>query len=314
MVAVDGDTRILVVDDDPAMRLVLREILEQDGHAVEEAEDGEAALWMCERNRPDVVLLDVKMPGMDGFTLCARLRKGLNTTNVPIVMITALEDESSIDRAFDAGATDYMTKPVNPVLLRHRLQRTIAASRRQARIEYLAHYDPLTRLANRVLLLDHFHYTLALAQRTRALVGLLYFDIDRFKSINDTWGHNTGDLVLSRVGDRMANLVRSCDTAARLGGDEFVILATAGVSDAGVKVVAQRILETVSSPLSLSEGPKSISVSVGAALYPRDGDDVPTLLERADAAMYAAKQNGGNTYQLCLASQPNPADMPSPVA
>ena len=225
-------------------------------------------------------------------------------------MITALQDESSIDRAFDAGATDYMTKPVNLVLLRHRLQRTIAASRRQARIEYLAHYDPLTRLANRVLLLDHFHYTLALAQRTRALVGLLYFDIDRFKSINDTWGHNTGDLVLSRVGDRMANLVRSCDSAARLGGDEFVILVTAGVSDAGVKVVAQRILETVSSPLSLSEGPKSISVSVGAALYPRDGDDVPTLLERATQPCTRQNRTAGTPISSVSPASPTPPTCP----
>ena len=100
------------------MRLLLRKILEQDGHVVEEAEDGEAALCMFERNPPEVVLLDAKMPGMDGFTVCAGLRKRYSTTNVPIVMVTALTDESSIARAFDAGATDYATKPVNPVLLR----------------------------------------------------------------------------------------------------------------------------------------------------------------------------------------------------
>ena len=314
MISVDGDTRILVVDDDPAMRLLLRQILEQDGHVVEEAEDGEAALCMFERNPPDVVLLDVKMPGMDGFTVCARLRKGFNTINVPIVMITALKDESSIAQAFDAGATDYATKPVNPVLLRHRLQRTIAASRRQTHIEYLAHYDPVTKLANRTLLLDHCQYALALAKRTRALVGLLYFDIDGFKSVNDTCGHGTGDLLLRGVGNRIASLVRSCDTAARLGGDEFVVLVTAGVSEAGMKIVAQKIIAMLSVPFSLADGPVSISVSVGAALYPRDGDDVRTLLEKADAAMYAAKRSGGNTYRLCLASEPTSADLPSPVA
>ncbi len=313
MISVDGDTRILVVDDDPGMRLLLRQILEQNGHVVEEAEDGEAALRMFERIPPDVVLLDAKMPGMDGFTVCARLRKGFSTINVPIVMITALKDEGSIARAFDAGATDYTTKPVNPVLLRHRLQRTIAASRRQTHIEYLAHHDPVPKLANRVLLIDHCQYALALAKRTRALVGLLYFDIDGFKSVNDTWGHGTGDLLLREVGDRIASLVRSCDTAARLGGDEFVVLVTAGVSEAGVEIVAQKIITMLSVPFSLAGGPVSISVSVGAALYPGDGGDVRTLLEKADAAMYAAKQSGGNTYRLCPASEPTPADMLSPV-
>jgi diguanylate cyclase (GGDEF)-like protein len=311
---VDVGTRILVVDDDSAMRLLLRQILEQDGHVVEEAEDGEAALCMFERNPPDVVLLDAMMPGMDGFTVCARLRRMFNSANVAIVMTTALTDESSIAQAFDAGATDYTTKPVNPVLLRHRLNQTIAASRRQAHIEHLAHYDPLTRLANRTRLLDRLQYALAHAKRTRALVGLLYCDIDGFKTVNDTFGHSIGDLVLSRIGDRLASLVRSCDTAARLGGDEFILLVTAGVSQEGIEIVAQKILRTVSASLSLAEGPDSISVSVGAAVYPTDGDDARTLLEKADAAMYDAKQSGGNAYRLCLASEPTPADMPSPVA
>ena len=295
------------------MRLLLRGFLEQDGHEVEEAEDGEAALRMFELNPPDAVLLDAKMPGVDGFTVCAELRKRFTATNVPIVMITALTDETSIARAFDAGASDYTEKPVNPELLRYRLRKIIAASRRQAHTEYLAHYDPVTGLPNRVLLLDRFHLALAHAQRTRGLIGLLYFDVDGFKSVNDTWGHGAGDQLLRRVGDRIATLVRSCDTAARLGGDEFGVLVTAGVSEAGVKLVAQKIVTMASVPFSLAEGPASISVSVGAALYPRDGNDAPTLLERADAAMYAAKRSGGNTYRLCFAGQSTPADMPSPV-
>ena len=165
-----------------------------------------------------------------------------------------------------------------------------------------------------MLLLDRFRYALAHAQRTRPLVGLLYCDIDGFKTVNDTWGHSTGDLVLRKVGEWFASLVRSCDTAARLGGDEFVLLVTAGVSEEGIEIVAQKILRTLSAQLSLAEGPDSISVSVGAAVYPTDGDDIRTLLEKADAAMYGAKQSGGNTYRLCLAGEPTPADMPSPVA
>ena len=153
-----------------------------------------------------------------------------------------------------------------------------------------------------------------LARKAVKMPSSWEFKSHRFKTVNDTFGHSTGDLVLSMIGDRLASLVRSCDTAARLGGDEFILLVTAGVSEEGIEIVAQKILRTVSASLLLAEGPDSISVSVGAAVYPTDGDDIRTLLERADAAMYSAKQSGGNTYRLCLASEPTPADMPSPVA
>ena len=306
---VNDAARILVVDDDPGMRLLLRQLLEQDGHVVEEAEDGETSLAMFERSTPDVVLLDANMPGMDGFTVCAQLQKRLTTRNVPIVMITARTDENSITRAFDVGATDYTAKPINPVLLRHRLQRTIAMCRHQARVDYLAHYDPVTGVSNRVLFLDRFQHVLARARRTKELVGLLYLDVDRFKPVNDTLGHSAGDQLLREVGDRIANLARSCDTVARFGGDEFVVLLTAGVSESGMKIVGQKMVTLVSAPFSLAEGPVSITASVGGALYPRDGHGASTLLKSADAAMYTAKQSGGNTYRLCVASRPTPAEM-----
>ena len=218
--SLNDHARILVVDDDPSMRLLLRQTLEQDGHVVEEAEDGETGLAMFERWAPDVVLLDANMPGMDGFTVCAQLQKRLTAVSVPIVMVTALQDESSITRAFEAGATDYVTKPINTVLLRHRLQRTIAAYRHQARVDYLAHHDAVTGLPNRVLLFDRFQHVLARAQRTREFVGVLYLDVDRFKPVNDTLGHSAGDQLLREIGDRIAHVARSCDTVARLGGDE----------------------------------------------------------------------------------------------
>ena len=310
---VNETARILVVDDDPAMRLLLRQLLEQDGHVVEEVEDGETSLAMFERSTPDVVLLDANMPGMDGFTVCAQLQKRFTTKNVPIVMVTDRTDESSITRAFDAGATDYTAKPINPVLLRHRLQRTIAAYRHRARVDYLAYYDPVTGLPNRVLFLDRFQHVFARAHRTQEPVGLLYLDVDRFKPVNDTLGHGAGDQLLREIGDRMAHLARSCDTVARLGGDEFVVLLTAGVSEAGMKIVAQKVVTLVSAPFSLAEGPVSVTASVGGALYPRDGDSVRTLLKNADAAMYAAKQSGGNTYRLCVPSRSTPVDMSCPA-
>ena len=295
------------------MRLLLRQILEQDGHVVEEAEDGETALVMFEHRTPDVVLLDANMPGIDGFAVCAQLHKTFTTTSVPVVMVTARTDEGSIIRAFDAGAMDYVAKPINPVLLQHQLHRTIATYRHQARVDYLAHHDPVTGLPNRVLFLDRFQHALARAQRTRENAGLLYLDLDRFKPVNDMMGHGAGDQLLREVGNRLASIARTCDTVARLGGDEFVVLLTAGVSEAGVQIVAQKIFTTLAAPFALAEGSVSITVGVGAALYPHDGEDVRTLLQNADAAMYTAKESGGNSYRLYLASRLTPANTPVPV-
>ena len=165
-------------------------------------------------------------------------------------------------------------------------------------ILYLAHYDAVTGLPNRVLFLDRFEQALQRARRHNELIALLYLDLDGFKQINDTMGHDAGDQVLKAVGDRFASFVRSCDTLARLGGDEFALLVTSGVSKEGVRVVADKMLGVLAKPLALTEGAASVAASVGAALYPQDGDGVQTLIKQADAAMYDAKRHGGNTYRF----------------
>ena len=292
-------TRILVVDKHRATRLLLRHAVERDGHVVDEAEDGETALRVFTRAAPDLVLLDGGMQGLDGLDLCAELQTLLpSAKKTPILMVTSLDDDESIARAFKAGATDYIAKPVNGTLLRYRLRKMIAESRNQMHFAYLAHYDAVTGLPNRVLFLDRFEQAVERARRHRDLLALLYLDLDGFKKINDAMGHDAGDRLLKEVSDRLVSLVRSCDTLARLGGDEFVLLATSGVSEEGVRVVAEKMLGTLSKPFPLSEGTASVTASVGAALYPLDGDEIPTLIKNADAAMYDAKRRGRNTYRF----------------
>ena len=199
--------------------------------------------------------------------------------------------------AFHAGATDYLSKPLHWAVLRHRLRRVIGESRAQKRIDHLAHHDSLTGLPNRVLFLDRLQQALARARRYQEMAAVVNLDLDGFKRVNDTMGHEAGDELLVEVAGRLAHLARASDTIARFGGDEFVLLVGMA-TERGVGVVAQHILDAVSEPFRLQHGVVSISASVGAALYPTDGGDVRTLLTRADTAMYRAKQQGRNAYQF----------------
>ena len=289
--------RILVVDDDRGTRLLMRRKLQRHGYVVVEAADGRSAIAMYERTRPDLVLMDARMPEMDGFTACSTIRKQPGGMTTPILIVTSLDDEESIADAFQAGATDYLSKPVNWAVLRHRLRRVIGESRAQRRIDHLAHHDSLTDLPNRVLFLDRLEQALARARRYKETFAVVNLDLDGFKHINDTMGHEAGDELLMEVAGRLVLLARASDTIARFGGDEFVLLLGMA-SERGVGVVARNILDTLSEPFRLHHGVVSITASVGAALYPADGGDVRSLLTRADAAMYRAKRQGRNAFQF----------------
>ncbi|MCX8005075.1 MAG: PAS domain S-box protein [Burkholderiaceae bacterium] len=159
-----------------------------------------------------------------------------------------------------------------------------------ARIEFLAHHDPLTLLPNRLLLRDRVEQSISRCARAGTMLALLFIDLDSFKRINDTLGHATGDVVLREVARRLAAAVRETDTVCRYGGDEFVIVLT-DLTDAGhVPEIARKVLQEVAAPIRLPVGEVFVRCSVGAALYPQDGDDLEALMERADAAMYAAKR------------------------
>ena len=292
--SVDEGARILVVDDDSATRMLVRRTLERYGYVVDEADNGKVALDMFEQLNPAVVLLNGSMPEMDGFAVCAELQSRPTARNTPILMVTSLDDEGSIARAFEAGASDYITKPVNWVVLRHRLRRVIVESHDQKRIDHLAHHDSLTGLPNRVLLLDRLEQALGRARRHGDMVGLLYLDLDGFKQVNDTMGHDAGDRVLREVADRLVGIVRSGDTVARLGGDEFVFLIVSKVSRDGTSVVARKVLDELSRPYPLPES-AAVTASIGAVLYPMDGEDAGKLI--ANAAMYRANEQGGNTCE-----------------
>ena len=428
----------LVVDDDPLMRTFVREVLEQSGHDVCEAESGGQALERFVERRPDIVLMDILMPGMDGFTACSQLRGLVGGSRVPILVMTGLDDTESIAHAYEQGATDFIVKPFNPKILDHRVRYVLRGShtlddliksevrlglaqriakignwewrpdtnqfaasaelyrlmgirpqdfpgtfdayiqlvhaedrgrveealkgiltsrvpcdidhrlvltngtdftvnlqaeavfddqmkalsivgtaqditdRKQSEqeIHRLAYFDSLTGLPNRALFKDRIAQAILHARRYRSTLAMLFLDLDRFKVINDTLGHNIGDLLLKSVADRLAESVRHSDSVcrpegkeenhslARLGGDEFTVLLTnlGDVQDAGK--VARRIVEAIAESFSIEGREIFVTVSVGIAIFPVDGDSVEVLLKNADSAMYHAKEQGRNNFQF----------------
>ncbi len=436
---------VLVVDDDIAVRLLMCESLEQAGMIVKEAENGVEALSVFKRVSPDIVMLDVKMPKMDGFTACSRLRQLPGGYDVSIVMVTGLDDVKSIQRAYDAGATDFITKPVNWPILNHRVRYLLRAreafrglrrsearltqaqriarlgnwdwnivdnklywsdeiynifglephafgrtyeaflelvhpedrgyvenavdkalhankpysidhriilpdgtertvhkqaqvifdetgkpfsmhgiiqditehKKAEAKIRFLAYYDVLTGLPNRRLFKEYSIQAIRMAQRNRSKVAILYLDLDNFKRINDTLGHNVGDKLLQKISENMMAVIRTSDVVARidivartdsenrpvtsisrLGGDEFTILLPGLTEIKHAVLVAKRIIKCLGLPVKVAGHELYVTGSIGIAIYPDDGEDLDTLLKNADTAMYHAKDAGRNNFQF----------------
>lgn len=437
---------VLHVDDDMASLLMAEGALEDAGFDVLHACDGSEAIDMYRAHEPDLIIMDAVMPVMDGFEAISGIRRLPNGVHVPILMITGLEDLDSITRAYDEGATDFLTKPINFYILPYRVQyllrskqtadalrasqskldnaqriarlgnwewclstqamswsrefgRVLAltdnqtvdnwnefldriedadrqsvrlmaeqaveekqafnvefcvsgrhdeAPRRirleaepygidsgvcthmmgtiqditertnaQKQIHNLAYYDLVTGLPNRAQLNEQLRYTLKLARRNQSRFALLFLDLDHFKQVNDTLGHDAGDELLKQVSQRLSAVVRGSDlvssgaevsqspeedesrhTVARLGGDEFVVLLGQVNRAEDAARVAERIAQSISEPYDINEQSVSVTTTIGISVYPADGVTADVLMKNADVAMYHAKESGRNGYQF----------------
>jgi len=292
---------------------------------VVEAADGLEAIDVFVRERPDLVFLDVEMPGMTGLEVCQRIRKMPQGETIPIMIVTGSDDRKSIDQGFEAGATQYKTKPVNWSLLGRDVQYMLRASnafnalkRQEDRLRYLAYYDPLTSLPNRRSFNEQLNRILRRSQRHETSAALLFIDLDHFKRINDSIGHARGDRLLVEIAKRLTMELREDDAInyfsdsnaededdseasteiARLGGDEFTVVLSDVEKIADIEVVARRILDTLSQPIALQSHNPVVTPSIGIAIYPQDGTDPDALVRNADTAMYVAKAEGRACYRF----------------
>lgn len=299
---------VLIVDDTPANLAIVAEHLEEQGLRVLVAQGGEEALARAARVRPDLILLDVMMPGLDGFETCRRLKAMETTQAIPVLFMSALSDAHSKLEGFEAGAIDYITKPVDiaEVLVRVRTHLTLRSM--QFRLEAMSISDPLTGLANRRRFDTILRSEWQRALRGSGSVGAIMIDIDLFKRYNDYYGHVGGDRCLCAVARAVQSVVRQeIDLAARYGGEEFVLILP-GADSAAVAEVAIRAHAAV---LALNEPHAAaetgcVTVSVGAAaLAPASEAGMGRLIELADEALYRAKQQGRN--QVAVQAPCSPA-------
>jgi diguanylate cyclase (GGDEF)-like protein len=304
--------RILVVDDEPLSRHVLQAAVEQLGHQWTAAENGQAA-WQCfNQDRPDVLITDLLMPEVDGLELCRRVRADTRAGYTYIILVTVLGERQDIVRGMDAGADDYLIKPVQLFDLQARL---IAAQRvtdlhaeldrHRAELAHLARHDPLTGLGNRRSLDEDLQVLHARSQRYGRRFALAMCDIDRFKAYNDTHGHQAGDQALRAVAATIAQELRGGDSVYRYGGEEFLLILPEQTPDTAL-VAVERVrsaVQRLAIPQPAAGLGGTLTLSAGIAAF--DPDEAPTaeqLLQRADAALYRAKAAGRN--QLALADSP----------
>jgi diguanylate cyclase (GGDEF)-like protein len=336
---------ILIIDDIADNLRVLSHTLSQEGYKIRCAKNGTIALQVAVKVIPDLILLDINMPGMDGYEVCQRLKTEVQTKNVPVIFLSALNDVLDKVKAFEVGGVDYITKPfqVEEVLLRvknqlelqsakaqicllnqeleqkvqqrtlqlnianqkladanHKLQQEITERGKiEQKLIHDALYDGLTELPNRTLLMERIEHALHRAQRNpNHLFAVLFIDLDRFKTINDSLGHLVGDRLLVAISQIIKQDLRITDTVARLGGDEFVILLDDIHSLQDATIIGDRLQEQLKLPLHFEGHSIISSASIGIALSSSKYENSSEILRDADIAMYRAKEKGKACYAV----------------
>ncbi|MDF0553475.1 diguanylate cyclase [Kamptonema sp. UHCC 0994] len=300
---------ILVVDDLIENLQLIAFILEKRGYETTFATSGQQALERVESARPDLILLDFMMPYMNGLEVCERLKANPDVAEIPIIFITASHEQEHLIQAFERGAVDYITKPFNTpeLLARVRTHLDLKYTREQLKkslrdqaeltkeLQKLANTDPLTGVWNRRHLLTLCEREINRSCRYNRFFSLLMLDLDRFKQVNDIYGHSVGDEVLIAMTKVVENSLRNVDFWGRFGGEEFVVVLPETNLESAVEV-AERIRKTLEKTVITIQEEKQvqITVSIGVSSYQLEDTKIDAVLQRADKALYEAKNQGRN--------------------
>jgi diguanylate cyclase (GGDEF)-like protein len=308
---------LLIVDDLPQNILALEAVIGDMGFEVVTAQSGNDALRLSLKHDFALILLDVQMPGMNGFEVARLIRSNPKTSHFPIIFVTAgMKDLLDQIEGYETGAVDYLMKPFEPVILRSKVrvfqelyqqrkviekfysnleqivdERTAELKEANEIISRLAATDELTKLLNRRSFNEHLAVALSSARRHEYLLSMIMIDLDHFKSINDTFGHGKGDHILFEFANLLRDMTRTEDVAARWGGEEFIVLLPHTVCDAAA-ALAERI-RIAFEQHSNSASPIALSASFGVVEL-QNGEEADSLIRRADDALYSAKHEGRN--------------------
>ncbi len=298
------ESLILIVDDNPDNLEIISTRLQFRGYNVATAERGEEAIGIVHDRRPDLMLLDIMMPDMDGYEVARRIRATEDLAYIPIIFVTARDSTEDKVTGLDAGADDYLTKPINFPELEARVRSMLRIKRLQDQLEEknkeleeLSISDGLTGLYNHRHIHELLQEEFERSKRSGEPVSVVMLDLDKFKAVNDTWGHQAGDHVLVTLADILRETAREVDRLGRYGGEEFIAVLPEADSDAAI-TFAERVRDMVEKQKFEidEEEPLHLTISVGVATHPDDAPDgARRLVYYADQALYSAKNTGRNT-------------------
>ncbi|GBG13216.1 diguanylate cyclase [Novimethylophilus kurashikiensis] len=300
---------ILLVEDNPGDVRLVKELLDEDGerYNLVFADRLEEAIALLESQDITAILLDLQLP--DGTGLETLHAISAVAMGVPIVVLSNIADERLAVQSVQHGAQDFLVKGhVNGHQLMRSLSYAIERKRMEERLNYIAHHDSLTGLANRKHFYDRLKSAMALVRRQHNLLALLLMDLNGFKAINDTLGHHVGDQLLQQVAQRLRECIRETDCAARIGGDEFTVILTGIRNHEDVAIATAKILEAMERPFLIEGQALNIYASIGISLYPTDADNLESLIRHADEAMYQTKAESSSSSTYRFYSQEKPPE------
>jgi diguanylate cyclase (GGDEF)-like protein len=296
---------LLIVDDEKQNRALLTELLQEE-YRIILAKDGRQALERAREHNPDLILLDVLMPEMNGYGVIRELKNDDKTRNIPVIFITALDSAGDEERGLELGAVDYISKPFTPAIVRVRIRNHLQSVHQRRLLEKMAMLDSLTGIPNRRRFNEVLEQEWRRCMRDNVPLSLIVVDVDHFKAFNDSYGHTAGDEVLRRIASTLQTSVRRPgDFVARYGGEEFVMLLP-GIDSEGARLLAEHAradIEAEHIPHAISDAAPWITISLGGATrIPQENGEIAELFCLADTWLYEAKHGGRNRVAWAPAS------------